>query len=143
MTWVSLGLIVMSLIFGGVGAYLGHDAMRFAGTALAAAGTVTSVERVESYDSDTGRTTHTYKPTLRYTAANGETYTGTTHISSSGYDFAVGETVAILYDPADPADVRVNSFVSLYMLPLVFGLSALVTLGLGIFFLVRARRQAA
>lgn len=55
-----------------------------------------------------------YTPIIRYRRNDGQTFEAETHISSSGYDFDIGERVGILYSRDAPGEVRIDSVFSLY-----------------------------
>ena len=123
---------VIGTLFAAIGIYFALDAFEFAGQARTTMGEVIHVETRVSRDSD-GRRSTTYQPTLRYMAANGQTYEAETHISSSGYDYDIGERMEILYDPADLTEVRINGFFSLYIFPIAFTFGGLLFAAIGIF----------
>ena len=140
--WIGPIFTGFGTLFTIVGLYLTFDAFRFAENARTTMGEVIHVEMKISTDSE-GRRTRTYEPTMRYVAANGQSYTAKTHISSSGYDFQIGERMEILYDPADLTEVRLNSFWSLWMLPIAFMLGGLLFAVIGIFIWVNTVRGRA
>jgi len=118
--WYLVMLIPLTTL--GIGLFLLSDAVRFSRTAQPAEGEVISVERQH------GENGVTYRPSIRYRTAAGEIRTAPTHISSSGYDYPIGARVRILYDPDAPGSVRIDSPVSLYLLPAAFLGSGLITL---------------
>ena len=69
------------------------------------------------YNSESGVS---YTPTIRYRRDDGRTFEAETNMASSGYDYVIGERVDILYSYDDPAEVRINSFFSLYGPGLMF-----------------------
>lgn len=50
-----------------------------------------------------------FKPVFTFTDGDGRSYTAPAAHSDKAYDFAVGETVPILFNPAQPDTVRVNN----------------------------------
>jgi len=107
-------LLLIPLGFALLGVWLLVDAVRFIGVAVPSEGKVISVEADSSGDGVT------YTPTIRYTGQDGVTRDAPTHVSSSGYDYRLGTRVDILYDPSEPDEVRIDSVVSLWALPLGF-----------------------
>ncbi len=95
------------------GGYLTKVAYTFNETAVEVLGTVISVEVNHSDDSTT------YKPTFRFLDVQGRKYTVQTYISSSSYDYNVGQKVSILYDPNDPSNIRINSWFSIWGMGLI------------------------
>lgn len=51
----------------------------------------------------------TYKPTVKYTV-DGHEYEAKSWMSSSGYDFRIGEKIPILYEIDEPGNIRLNFF---------------------------------
>jgi hypothetical protein len=58
----------------------------------------------------TGSYDQSYTPVFSFTAADGESYTVTSGVSSSSADFMVGESVRVRYDPANPQNARIHTF---------------------------------
>ncbi len=122
---VPLGLLLAGL-------YLMNDARVFLKDAASAEGEVVSVNISTSRDSETGAISYSYRPNIQFTTADGRSRVSPTHISSSNYDYAVGTRLAVLYDPANPSDLRIDSFWSLWLLPgmfTIFGAMFLVLFG--------------
>jgi hypothetical protein len=70
------------------------------------AGEVVRLERSKDRD----RYGYTYAPVFSFIAADGNTYTVTSDVSSSPAGFDVGDPVEVRYDPADPQAARIHSF---------------------------------
>ncbi len=125
------GLIIIA--FFGLGLWLLADAVQFVQTAHRGQGDVIELIADNSGDG------LSYSPVVEYRGADGRLYQGITHISSSGYNYQIGERVEILFHPSDPGEVRINSVFSLYGPGLIFaGASAVMLLILWI--AGRARR---
>ena len=56
-------------------------------------------------------------------------------VSSSSPDLDVGDTVPVLYDPADPEDARIDSFLLLWLGPLIFWLLGVGSLAMTLLFI--------
>jgi len=93
----------MGLIFLVAGAVLTFLAYDFMNNALPATGRVTSVEAI------TGDDSVSYKPTIRYVDWEGRKQSGQTFMSSSSYNFDIGESVGILYDIRKPESLRMDT----------------------------------
>ena len=132
--WGSLIFMVSGVLMFLGGLYLAYDAVTFTQRAEEAVGEVIHVERHTSRDSD-GDISITYMPTFRYRDEAGATHEGQTSMSSSEWDFGIGEQVDILYDPNDPSSVRIDGFWSLYLVPIILVIFGLVFGGAG--YLVR------
>jgi hypothetical protein len=91
-----------------VGAGLLADAYTFIQKAESTHGEVIGIRANRSDDGTS------YTPTIRYNRGDGQVFEAETHISSSGYNYKVGERVEILYSNDAPDTVRINSFFSLY-----------------------------
>lgn len=53
---------------------------------------------------------YSYAPVFSFTAANGQSYTVTSDVSSSPANFTEDEQVRVRYDPFNPSDARIDSF---------------------------------
>jgi hypothetical protein len=58
-----------------------------------------------------GNRGYDYAPVFCFQTANGESITVTSDISSSPPDFTEGESVRVRYDPSNPSDAKIHSFV--------------------------------
>jgi len=125
---------LMAKFFGGAGLVcllialvFGVSTQLFLSQASVADGTVIGPRNPES-----GRK---YASTISFTTANGQAVQFTTSVSSSPPEFQLGQKVKIYYSPDNPeASARPDSFLSLWFLPGLFGLLALIFGGLGIGF---------
>ncbi|GEB52011.1 MULTISPECIES: DUF3592 domain-containing protein, partial [Streptomyces] len=81
-------------------------------------------------------------PVVAYTPEGGvpTRFRGSTGSNPPSYE--EGEQVEVLYRPGSPGDARINGFASLWMLPLIFGGTGLLFVGIGAA-TVRARRRRA
>jgi hypothetical protein len=93
----------MGMIFLVAGAILTFLTYDFMNNALPTTGRVTSVEVI------TGDDSVSYKPTIRYVDSQGRKQSGQTFMSSSSYNFGVGENVDILYDIRNPESLRMDT----------------------------------
>lgn len=94
---------IMGLVFLVAGAVLTFLTYDFMNNALPATGRVTSVEAI------TGDDSVSYKPTIRYVDWEGRKQSGQTFMSSSSYNFDIGENVDILYDIRKPESLRMDT----------------------------------
>ncbi len=114
------GLLGFIFLLAGVGLMV--SSFIFKSNALEATATVVSIEK--NY-SDEGSAT--YQPTFRFLDAEGSKHRAQTSMSSSGYNYKIGERVDILYDQRDPSNIRVDSWFS------VWGFGAIFAVFFGIF----------
>ena len=101
----------MFLVAGAVLTFLAYD---FMNNALPVSGRVVSVEVISRDDSVS------YKPTIRFVDWAGRKQSGQTFISSSKYNFDVGEDVDILYDTRDPESLRMDTWFATWGFGLIF-----------------------
>ena len=106
---VGLGML------GGAG-YLVVDTRRDIAAGVSADGRV--IDLIAERDSDGD---DMYYPRVRFVTAAGEPVEFTGSVGSSPAAFDIGEAVAVLYDPADPGDARIDSFFQLWFGPLILG----------------------
>ncbi|MCH8951418.1 MAG: DUF3592 domain-containing protein [Proteobacteria bacterium] len=123
--WMWWVVTAFPLVFVLVGAGILAESIMFATGARSTRGEVVHVST--SHGSESGVS---YTPTIRYRRNDGRTFEAETNISSSGYDYAIGERVDILFSHDNPAEVRINSFASLYLPGLMFAGFGALFLGL-------------
>jgi hypothetical protein len=80
-----------------------------------------------------------YFPVLRYRTQQGATKEVVSSVGSTPPRYKEGDSVVILYDPAKPEDVRIHSFLNVWIAPLVLGLLGVILtlVGAGLTFLPR------
>lgn len=70
-----------------------------------------------------------YYPVLRYRTQQGATKEVVSSVGSNPPRHKEGDSVVLLYDPANPDDVRIHSFLNVWVGPLVLGaLGVILTL---------------
>ena len=125
-------ILVFGLIFATIGGGLTYVAYDFSTRAIATSGVVTNIEvNLPSSTNSGGTGGPTYKPTLRYIDQNGRPQSGQTFLSSSSYNYAIGTKINILYDPANPGSLRMDSWFSLWGFNLVFLVTGLLIMAGG------------
>lgn len=113
---IFLGIGVAMLVAAGY-SYL--HTREFVASAVAADGVV--IANVWSTSSGRNRSAAAY-PRVRFRTAAGREVTFVSGVGTNPPSYRAGESVEVLYDPGDPANARIHSFGSLYVLPLVFGI---------------------
>jgi len=98
---------------------------RFAATASRARGVVVDV-KTEWFDLGGTASTGSWLrfPVVRYQTANGQSVTFKSRTGTMPSPYKVGRQVPVLYNPADPRDARIDTFVMTRLLPgclVVFG----------------------
>jgi hypothetical protein len=117
-------VIGLGLLIGGVFAF--QHTRRFLATAISVPGVVTEnvwQERRSSNNSIHGD----FYPRIRFRTTDGQEISFITNSGSNPPSYHVNERITILYDPQQPYDARIQSFVELWLLPTIL-------CGLGIFF---------
>lgn len=94
-------VIGVFLLVAGIAAMI--SSKNFMATAVEASATVTSVEADNASSSSTD-----YRPTLSF-VVDGQKVSAQSSLSDSSYNFAIGTKMAILYDPADPTNIRLKN----------------------------------
>lgn len=82
------------------------------------------------------------KPILEFRTRRGEPIRIEGKISSSPSPYDVGERVSVFYDPADPADALIDTFIERWFMPLLFGGFGLVFIAVGSILFTLARRSS-
>ncbi|KPI10207.1 Protein of unknown function DUF3592 [Actinobacteria bacterium OK074] len=146
--WIPFGAISFGTLFFVIGLILAGVSVSFLTDAERARGTVVDLEWRNSssssgYRKGTGSGSHepSAYPVVEFTAADG---TSTTFRDSTGSNppaYERGERVEVLYRADSPEDARINGFLSLWLLPLVFGGVGLVIAGAGTAVAVVLRRR--
>jgi hypothetical protein len=100
-----------------IGAFIAYgSAQSFNDNALRAKGVVVDLE--PTYSSNSGTT---YTPVVTFETPERESVTFHSSVSSSPPSFDVGESVEVLYDPANPSDAVIDSFWQVYLVPIILG----------------------
>lgn len=128
LVFVGITFLLVDLIFLGVGIYLTYDAYKFTHTARTAVGIVTAIPFHSSSDGDSGGV---YYPVIEFTADNGQAVEYHSTSGSNPPEFRVGEKVNIFYDPADPQNAKIDSFLDLWFIGVIFSGIGLVGVIIG------------
>jgi len=121
-------LLIGVAIFGLVGLLSLYAAWRMAAntrafqrTAAHASGVVTSLKEEASRNKD-GSTSHAFYPIIKFQTPDGKNVTFTSDTAVDPHEYPVGEPIKVLYDPANPQQVRLDSFDSLGAGPITLGI---------------------
>ncbi|MFJ8822694.1 DUF3592 domain-containing protein [Streptomyces sp. NPDC102467] len=144
--WVTFGVIAFGGLFLVIGLILTGVSISYAANAERAPGTVTDVEWRTSHSSGTHRTRSSTStvayPVVEFTSADGRARTFESSSGSNPPSYERGERVEVLYRADSPEDARINGFVSLWLLPLIFtGIGLLIT-GIGTAVAITKRRRS-
>jgi hypothetical protein len=117
--WLLLNVVWIVML--GAAYYYGQTSWSLTSGGATAEGVVVGLkESGATHDSGV-----TYAPVIRY-EVGGRGYTFESNNSSDPPAYEVGERVELLYDRADPARARINSWFELWLMPVLLGGSALV-----------------
>jgi hypothetical protein len=134
--------LVFGVTFGGLTLYFVRDTQAFVERGVAVRGEVVDLDWARSISGASG--SGVYHPIVKYTTTAGEQRTFRSTSGSSPPSYRVGEAVDVLYDRTNPADARIASFWSRWIIHIVFGVLGAVfsLIGGGILLarLVMARR---
>ncbi|ADO67941.1 DUF3592 domain-containing protein [Stigmatella aurantiaca] len=75
---------------------------------------------------------NTYYPVLRYLTQEGAQHEVVSPVGSNPPRYREGDRVPLLYNPANPQDVRIHNFLNLWLLPLLFGFMGAAFLLVGV-----------
>ena len=114
--WVGLLFLVLGLALS-AGAFVAFARTRtFLATAYTTTGVVLALEAYQDSDGDT-----LYRPVLRFRTHEGEETEFRTNVGSSSDRFEVGQRLDVLYNPEEPSDARIQSFMQLWLPTLILG----------------------
>lgn len=107
--------VVCTLIAG----WLWFSIGSFLKTAVLTTGTVVAVYEEDSFDGTS------YGMDFSFVVPPGKKVMSSTHVGGDDAGYTKGESVEVYYNPLNPADVKINSFFQLYLMPIVFSVAAL------------------
>lgn len=141
--WITFGAIAFGSLFLAIGLILAGVSVSYVANGKHARGTVVSMEWRSDGGSGKRRANDgpTAYPVVQFTSADGRsrTFRGSTGSNPPAYDLM--ERVEVLYRADSPEDARINSFFSLWLLPLIFGGIGLLIIGIGVTIAVVRRRR--
>lgn len=120
------------LVFGGFWLFTSIVRVSNQSTAI---GVVVDVDQSRDSDGDIS-----YRAVVDFVAADGINYRFTARTGSSSRP-TVGDTIEVLYDPADPAGATEKTFLNLWLFPIMFGGFGLLFLVVMAFAVGRSRRK--
>ena len=132
--WAVLHLVWMGLLAWAV--FLAYQSWHFTQSGVAATGTVVENRAIDDADGTT------YKPVVEF-EIDGQVYRFEGGNSSSPPAYRVGQSVRVLYDPADPSQAQINSIWERWLAPFLMGsaavLMALIVTGIMVFRIITRR----
>ncbi|MEU6388451.1 DUF3592 domain-containing protein [Streptomyces sp. NPDC046939] len=144
--WITVALLAFGALFLVIGAIMAGVSASYVAHAERAPGTVVALEWREDHSGGTRRKRSSdgpvAYPVVAFTSADGERRTFRSSTGSKPPAYDEGERVEVLYRPDSPEDARINGFLSLWLLPLIFGgVGLLITATGTTIALVRRRRR--
>ncbi|MFN6561379.1 MAG: DUF3592 domain-containing protein [Nostoc sp. ChiSLP01] len=120
--------LIFGSIFGGVGSIiavtgiiLGINTRSFVSAAIPAQGTVIQLQQRLSSPDSKGYRSYVYYPVVQFTTRSGESTVFESNSASNPPQFAKGQQIEVLYSPDNPGSAQINSWLSLWFLPLMLG----------------------
>lgn len=117
---VTLFLLVFGTIFVAIGLATCCESYWFVRHSVSAQGNVIELRLVTQTDSD-GQESTGYAPVFTFIAQNGNPYTAISRSNSNPPQYKVGDSITVLYEPDNPSRARIDSFLDLWFLPVIFG----------------------
>ncbi|MEU1803314.1 DUF3592 domain-containing protein [Streptomyces sp. NPDC019937] len=139
-------MIAFGAVFLVIGLILAGVSVSFLTDAKRAQGTVVALEWRNDSSGASRKATQSNKPAaypvVEFTSAEGTSRTFRSSTGSNPPSYDEGDRVEVLYRADSPGDARINGFVSLWLLPLIFGGLGLVITGIGTGIAVARRRRS-
>jgi hypothetical protein len=128
-----IGLVILlpTLLLVVLGVYSYHLGRTFEQRSISIQGRVVSLQ---SSEDENGRALYT--PLFTYTDAAGVVRQGRSNSSSSAPGYAIGDPIPLRYDPQNPSDIRVDSFWSFWIWPMICAFIAIPFLVFALIFLL-------
>jgi uncharacterized protein DUF3592 len=108
------GLILLNVMVLGGGLKVLLDGRRFLATAAEARGVVVDVAKVREYDSDVGREVTRSYPVVEFVTAREQVVRYQPPVGSNPPDYRIGGPLRVLYDPANPQHVVLDTWDELW-----------------------------
>lgn len=127
---------LFGVLFGGIGLIAFLSTRNFLKTSISRDGTVIELNLYEDFDSSV------YYPVVTF-KFEGEEYQFQGDSGSDPPSYHEGEKVRVSFQAEHPNEAKINSFFSLWMLPLIFGLFGVLffSIGGGILFFTFVKRS--
>ena len=103
------------------------NTLSFVDSAVKTKGVIIDLNEYEDSEGDT-----MYAPIFKFKDLKNKEYTIESNYSSNSGFGGIGSEISILYLQKDPKSARIDSFVGLYLLPIILGGMGVVTLFIGI-----------
>jgi len=116
--WVIAGVFLVTSPFVAIGAYEAYETKAQLRESQRLVGKVVANRLV--IDQRDGLEEQAYRPEVTFTSADGAVHRFTDAAASLPPDYAIGETVPVLYAPGSPEKSRIASWKRLWLVPTLF-----------------------
>ena len=123
-------VMAIGITMAAVGVGVGFSTWRFLQVAESTEGVV--VEFVENRSREDGRLRITYAPRVEFTSADGEVTTFVSNTRSGSPSHEIGDPVDVLYDPDDASNANIDSWIGLWLIPIIFTIVGFIVLAITI-----------
>ena len=100
------------------------------------------IDYQQQTSSQSGGTTYTYYPVIRFTDKNGQPQQFTSASGSSSKKYFIGANVQILYDPNKPSDAEINGPAASPLMPIGAAGISFILIILGIILVIRGSKSS-
>ncbi|MEU6243488.1 DUF3592 domain-containing protein [Streptomyces sp. NPDC047024] len=145
---IAWAFIAFGTLFVGIGGAVAVDSASYLSSGERASGTVVDLEWRSSHSHYSGSSRNRQSsgpsayPVIAFTAKDGEKHTFRDNSGSNPPAYEVGERVEVLYRADSPEDARINGFLSLWLIPVIFGGLGSVFAAVGTVIVVVMRKKA-
>lgn len=143
--WLMFGMIATGALSLAVGLIFTGVSVSFLTDAKRVRGTVVALDWREDHDGGSRKAraddSPAAYPVVEFTPVDGTPRKFRDSAGSNPPAYEVGEQVEVLYRPDSPEDARIKGFLSLWLLPLIFGGIGLVFTGIGTGIALATRRR--
>ncbi len=137
--WVGALFLLIGVGLTGGGGFWIWKTIEFTGRAERGEGTV--VEMIEKKGSGSDDDGPTWSPKVKFRTAGGMEIEFVSGVSSNPPSYAAGDAVDVLYDPMNPRDASINSFVQVWLFPLLLPVMGLAFAAAGAFLIAKSRAE--
>lgn len=113
--WISLGVFLVTCPFWLIGLWEARDVHEQLSRGQQTLGTV--IGNRSTVDQRDGAEEHSFQPEVSFRSSDGHVHHFTDGVGSLPPDFAVGDSVTVLYTPATPESARIVSWKRLWFVP--------------------------
>jgi hypothetical protein len=133
--FIALGLGALMIVLAIVSIF---RTRRFLATAVTVEGTITDIEKRERTVRRQGETEQktTFHPRISFTTKEGKPYEFIERTGTSMPTFAVGGTVQVKYDPANPQEARMATTYRLWATPVIMMIIGIAAIIIGVILLL-------